>query len=199
MAVRDWSTIAGDNDDSDADEGINLAEGQAPGSLNDSARAIMAEVKEWFDTGYLTAKSIVITADQTYTPTTGVRALRVRAVGGGGGGGGCNTVGTNEAAAGSGGGAGAFIRDLNGTVIAVDESNIPYVPTVSSAQAKIALFRAGLLDTVQSAVTGEAAIWFADALTWRRDNPNVVGIGAALGLSDAQIDELFAVAASIDA
>jgi hypothetical protein len=64
-----------------------------------------------------------------------------------------------------------LIRDLSGAVIAVDESNIPYVPTVSRAQAKIALFRAGLLETVQSAVTGEAAIWFADALTWRRDNP----------------------------
>jgi hypothetical protein len=92
-----------------------------------------------------------------------------------------------------------IIRDLNGNVLAVDESNIPHVATVSRAQAKIALHRAGLLDAVQSAVTGEAAIWFSDALTWRRDNPNVVGIGAALGLSDADIDELFAVAASIDA
>lgn len=49
MAVRDWSTTPSTNATADADEGINWAENQAPGTINDSARAMMAETKEWYD------------------------------------------------------------------------------------------------------------------------------------------------------
>lgn len=73
--------------------------------------------------------------------------------------------------------------------------------SVSRAQAKIALLRAGLLASVEQAVSaagGEVAIWYADALTWRRDNPNILSLGTFLGLSDAQIDDLFRQAAQID-
>jgi hypothetical protein len=47
----------------------------------------------------------VFTANGTYTPTTGMKYCRVRAVGGGAGGGACNT---NNASVGGGGGAGGY-------------------------------------------------------------------------------------------
>lgn len=46
MAFTDWSTTAGDNDDADAN--INWAEGQAPSTVNGSARAMMAALKTSF-------------------------------------------------------------------------------------------------------------------------------------------------------
>jgi hypothetical protein len=47
MPISNWSTTAADNDDSDAASGINLAEGMAPGQVNNSNRAMMAEIAEW--------------------------------------------------------------------------------------------------------------------------------------------------------
>lgn len=43
MAVKDWSTTAADNDDADAN--INWLEGQAPSTVNGSARAMMAALR----------------------------------------------------------------------------------------------------------------------------------------------------------
>lgn len=43
MALKDWSETAGDNDDADAS--INWAEGQAPSTVNGSARAMMAVLR----------------------------------------------------------------------------------------------------------------------------------------------------------
>ena len=76
------------------------------------------------------------------------------------------------------------------------------IPDVSSAQAKIALSRAGFLKPVKAsveAIGGEVEIWFTDARTWQRNNPHVVEIGAGLNLSAEEIDELFRTAAMIDA
>ncbi|KTS30873.1 hypothetical protein NS228_06125 [Methylobacterium indicum] len=76
------------------------------------------------------------------------------------------------------------------------------VPDVSSAQAKIALIRAGHMPAVKAAVAAsdeEVQVWFSDARTWQRHNPFVAAIGAGLGLSDAAIDALFAQAAAIAA
>lgn len=42
-----WSQTAGDNDD--ADSTINWAEGQAPSTVNNSARAVMAVLSKWRD------------------------------------------------------------------------------------------------------------------------------------------------------
>lgn len=77
----------------------------------------------------------------------------------------------------------------------------PVPASVSRAQAKIALSRNGLLASVEQAVAAagrEVAIWFADALTWRRDNPNILSLGASLNLTPDQIDDLFRQAAQID-
>ncbi|PIK74807.1 hypothetical protein [Methylobacterium frigidaeris] len=76
------------------------------------------------------------------------------------------------------------------------------LPDVSSAQAKIQLARAGLLPAVKSAVAAagtEVEIWFSDARTWQRGNPYVAALGAALGLSAGEIDDLFRQAAAIAA
>jgi microcystin-dependent protein len=47
MAFWSWSRTAGSN--ATADSTINWAEGQAPSSINDSARAMMARTAEWRD------------------------------------------------------------------------------------------------------------------------------------------------------
>ena len=56
MPISSWSTTAADNDN--ADGAINWAEGQAPSSVNNSARAMMAVLRtqhedaEWIDHGH---------------------------------------------------------------------------------------------------------------------------------------------------
>lgn len=45
MSVLQWDTTAANNDDADA--AINWAEGQAPSTVNNSARAMMAELAKW--------------------------------------------------------------------------------------------------------------------------------------------------------
>lgn len=53
--IKDWSTTAGNNDN--ADSAINWAEGQAPSTVNNSSRAMMALIrtqwnqKDWFEYG----------------------------------------------------------------------------------------------------------------------------------------------------
>ncbi|MGX7709141.1 hypothetical protein [Methylobacterium sp. Gmos1] len=76
------------------------------------------------------------------------------------------------------------------------------VTEVTSAQAKIALSRAGHLAAVKAAVEqagGEVEIWFTDARTWQRANSYVAEIGTALGLDAAAIDALFVTASQIQA
>lgn len=82
----------------------------------------------------------------------------------------------------------------------------PYAPAVASgpdevtsAQARIALYEAGLLEEVEALVAAHpyppVRIWFGHAKAWERDNPYVQAIGAELDLDDDAIDALFAAAA----
>lgn len=48
-AVSSWSTTPSSNATADAANGINFSEGQAPSSLNDSIRSMMAEIRKWYD------------------------------------------------------------------------------------------------------------------------------------------------------
>lgn len=71
MALFQWSTTAGDNDDADAT--INFREGQAPSTFNNACRAVMAAVKTWYNdiSGNLvtggTATAYTLTTGQSYT------------------------------------------------------------------------------------------------------------------------------------
>ena len=72
--------------------------------------------------------------------------------------------------------------------------------SVSPAQARLALLGAGLLDQVEAIV---AAADVPTQIAWRnasvieRNSPTVAALAAALGLTDAQLDDLFTTAAGI--
>lgn len=77
----------------------------------------------------------------------------------------------------------------------IEEPN--QVPTtLSSYQAKLALFNAGLLTSVQSLIdhpdtpTNIKLAW-QEGLSFRRDNPMIATIATQLGLSETDIDDLF--------
>lgn len=72
---------------------------------------------------------------------------------------------------------------------------------VTSAQAKHALYNAGLLDDVEALISGNdyrpMNIWFAGASNWTRDHAYVQAMALELGLSDEQVDELFKAAGKL--
>lgn len=67
MSVKNWSTTAGSNATVDS---INFAEGQTPSSVNDSARALMADVKEWYNEITGGTRSGTVSGSDTITLTT---------------------------------------------------------------------------------------------------------------------------------
>jgi hypothetical protein len=75
--------------------------------------------------------------------------------------------------------------------------------TVSRFQARGALHMAGLLETVENAMAAStdkmAQLAWTDAQEFRRESPTILAISAALGMTDEQLDNLFTVAATIDA
>lgn len=77
----------------------------------------------------------------------------------------------------------------------------PVPAIISRFQARAALMDAGLLADVELAV-GSAGplvqLAWAEAVEWRRDSPTIAAIGAALGLTDAQMDDLFRAAVQIE-
>ena len=85
------------------------------------------------------------------------------------------------------------------------EPNASAVPQVVSAfQAKAALMQAGLYDAINAALTSAdapplAKLAWETAREFERGSPTVAGIGAQFGLSDAQLDALFAAASQINA
>jgi hypothetical protein len=79
----------------------------------------------------------------------------------------------------------------------------PVVPhTVTMRQARLALLAVGLLDDVEDAIEAipdlktrrAAQIDWEYATDVRRDSPLIAQLGPNLGLTDAQIDELFIAA-----
>lgn len=72
--------------------------------------------------------------------------------------------------------------------------------SVTARQALLALLEAGLLDDVEAAIAGAsraAQIEWQRGTTIERASPLIAEIGGALGLSDAQIDDLFRAAAAL--
>lgn len=75
---------------------------------------------------------------------------------------------------------------------------------VSRFQARAALHLAGLLDTVEAIMASPATpvmakLAWADAQEFKRTSPSLLGIAGAIGLTDAQLDDLFTTAAGIEA
>lgn len=74
------------------------------------------------------------------------------------------------------------------------------VTEVTPRQARLALSAAGLLDQVNSAIAGmpaAAQITWQFASTINRADPLIAQLGPTLGLSEQQIDQLFAQAATL--
>lgn len=76
----------------------------------------------------------------------------------------------------------------------------------SPKQARIAMMRTSfgggtLLQSVEAMIYGsgnaELIVAWDFATEWRRDDPNIAQIGAALGLSEGQIDDLFSQAMAL--
>lgn len=76
----------------------------------------------------------------------------------------------------------------------------PVPDPVTTRQAKLALFAAGMLDAADAALAqaGKAAqIEWEYAVTFERSNPLIAQVGGALGLTEEQIDDLFRAAAAL--
>lgn len=74
---------------------------------------------------------------------------------------------------------------------------------VTRYQARAALYKAGLLDDVEGFMALPdtdrlLVLAWQDAQTFKRHSPMVVDLGKVLGLTAAQIDELFIAAAAIE-
>lgn len=81
-------------------------------------------------------------------------------------------------------------------------STDPIPPSVTRFQARAALHLAGLLDDAEAAIAQAhplSRIAWEHAHVYRRDSPTLISIGQQLGLSEADMDELFKTAASITA
>ncbi len=82
----------------------------------------------------------------------------------------------------------------------------PTLPPITRAQGKAALIQAGLWDAVLAHVAGIAdpteralaEVALHDTLEWRRSSPFLNAAAAALGLTDEQLDALFAMAESVE-
>lgn len=90
---------------------------------------------------------------------------------------------------------------------AIDGTFAPYAPawlnqiSVTRRQFKLALLSVGLLDDIETAIaaSGDRAlqITYVEAQSFDRNNPFVAAMATALGKTSAEIDALFATAATL--
>ena len=78
----------------------------------------------------------------------------------------------------------------------------PKVTLVSSFQARAALYQMGLLDDVEALMASPSAdplakLAWSNATEFRRNSPTVESMKPLLGLTDAQLDDLFRFASTI--
>lgn len=77
----------------------------------------------------------------------------------------------------------------------------PPVPTeVSAAEGRLALLQGGVLDVLEAWIATQPRakqIEYAARSSWRRDWPLVATGATALGLTEAQVDDLFRQAATL--
>ena len=86
-------------------------------------------------------------------------------------------------------------------IAAYEASLVPLVPQqVSPRQIRQALTRAGLRDAVEYAVSvidQDVKDWWEYSTVFERQNPQVIGMAAALGVSDSQVDDLWRLGDSL--
>lgn len=93
----------------------------------------------------------------------------------------------------------------DGAISLTDPVIIPTVPaSITPRQGLIVLSRAGLLESVKSAIAtmegqagDEARIEWEYATSWARNWPLLVSVASGLGLTSEQIDDLFIQASKI--
>lgn len=92
----------------------------------------------------------------------------------------------------------------NGTQFTAPTPVVVVPIEISARQARLALLGAGLLADVDTAIAAmpspdkeQAQIEWQYATTINRNHPFVVNLGAALGLSNAQLDDLFIAGAAL--
>lgn len=89
---------------------------------------------------------------------------------------------------------------ISGEPIWIDAPPAPVPLSVPAVNGKLALAQAGLLPTIKTMMAGAddaTQIWWDASTEFQRSHPMVIGIGTALGLTSAQIDDLFRAAAGI--
>ena len=96
----------------------------------------------------------------------------------------------------------ALLAGAAGPIAAWVPPSAPVPGSVTAFQARAALLAAGLLDEVEAAVAAadrltQTAWEYAQA--FERTSPTIAALAAALGLTDAQLDDLFRAAAKISA
>lgn len=92
---------------------------------------------------------------------------------------------------------------IDGALVPPQAPGQPVPQSVSMFQARTALRRAGLLAAVEAAVAASADPEIQDAWEYgtelHRASRTVAALAAQIGLTDAQVDDLFRVAATITA
>lgn len=82
------------------------------------------------------------------------------------------------------------------------ETLAPIPQAISRFQARAALLAADLLSDVEAAVAAAdpfSQLAWAEAQEWRRDSPTLDALAKGIGLTDAEIDDLFIQATAITA
>jgi len=83
---------------------------------------------------------------------------------------------------------------------AILADSIAWLPPISPAQGRLALLQSDLLETVEAWIATQpraTQIEYESRTEWRRNWPLVIAAGAALELSEAQLDALFELAATL--
>lgn len=91
-----------------------------------------------------------------------------------------------------------------GVIEPAPEPPVVVPQVVSRFQARAVLHLAGLLEQVELIMADPetdmlAKLAWSDAQEFRRDSPTLLALSATLGLTDAQLDDLFIQAATIEA
>lgn len=96
------------------------------------------------------------------------------------------------------GGIAAYVPPSPAELLAAERAGM----VCSRFQAKAALAAAGLLAAAETAVAAAdpvAQLAWAEAVEFRRTSPTIVALSVAIGLTEAQVDDLFRAAMLIEA